>query len=44
MLSKLEENYKANLKKELPSSKYIRYIENQLTKIYESGIIASDDV
>lgn len=44
VLSKLEENYKANLKKELPSSKYIRYIENQLTKIYESGIIASDDV
>ena len=42
-LAKLEENYKSYLKKELPSGKYFRYIEEQIKKVYRAGIMVSDD-
>ena len=44
VLSKLDENYQSYLKKELPSKTYLTYIENQLKKIYRTGVISSDEL
>lgn len=43
-LSKLREDYHANLKGILPSTDYIRYIEKGLKEIYKAGVVSSTDM
>ncbi|MDD3040224.1 HDIG domain-containing metalloprotein [Bacteroides sp.] len=43
-LSKLKENYHANLKGILPSTDYLRYIERMLKEIYQSGIVSTENM
>lgn len=43
MLKKLKEDYNKNLRNVLPVTNYIRYIERELEKIYENGILSGND-
>lgn len=43
-LSKLREDYHANLKGILPSTDYIRYIEKGLKDIYKAGVVSTEDM
>lgn len=43
-MSKLRENYQANLKEILPSADYLRYIERTLKEIYQAGVVSAEDI
>lgn len=43
-LNKLKENYHSHLKKRLPGVEYLRHIENTIKKIYEIGVVSTEDM
>ena len=44
VLSKLREDYNKTLRRSLPGTDYVRYIERTLKALYEDGIIAGNDL
>ena len=43
MIAKLREDYNHSLRHSLPGTDYIRHIERMLKRIYEKGVLSSDD-
>jgi len=43
-ITKLRASYNASLREILPSTDYIRYIEQALRDIYKSGVVSADDL
>lgn len=43
-IKKLKQDYETNLKKVLPSTQYIKYVEKTLKDIYKVGIVSGEDL